>query len=116
MQVVMPQVKRRSNPATLAINVTENVVKVAGRRKFFHLRKEIDLDAHEEQGRFVITYPPLNIDVYGDGRNDAIQAFAEAFEDAWNWLTETSESELTHDAKLLKRRFRDLVLSVDPVP
>jgi hypothetical protein len=111
----MPQVKRRHSPATLAVNVTENVAKVSGREKFFHLRRPIDLDAHEERGRFVISYAPLNIDVYGNGRQEAIAAFAEAFEDAWNWLNESSDGQLSGDAKRLRRSFKDLVQAVDSV-
>ncbi len=98
----------------MAINVTENIREIAGRRSVFHLREPIDLETRRERGRYTVVFEPLEIDVYGDDRDDAIKAFAEAFEDAWFWLTEAPAREYTRDAKVLRRRIEELVESVEP--
>jgi hypothetical protein len=97
------------NPIALAVNVTESVTQIVMRDLTFHLRTPIDLETRREHGRFIVAYPPLNIDVYGDTETEAIEAFAEAFADAWKYLEEGS---LSGDAAELKKRFGRLVAKV----
>jgi high-affinity Fe2+/Pb2+ permease len=99
------------NPATLAENVTENVVQIISRDLTFHLREPIDLETGREHGHFIIAYPPLNIDVYGDDETEAIEAFAEAFGDVWRYL-KLEDRQLTQDAVELKNRFERVVRAV----
>jgi len=99
------------NPATLAENVTENVVQIISRDLTFHLREPIDLETRREDGHFIVAYPRLNIDVYGDDETEAIESFAEAFGDAWRYL-KLEDRQLTQDAVELKREFERAVRTV----
>lgn len=99
----------------MAVNVTENVLEIAGHTKLFRLSHPIDLETRKAGGRVLVTYEPLGIDVYGRDHDEAVAAFAEAFEDAWEWLEEAPSKDLTGDARELKRSFRTLVRSVEPI-
>jgi hypothetical protein len=97
----------------LAANVTENVVQILAGGLTFHLREPIDLETKLDHGRFVVAYAPLNIDVYGPNRTEALEAFAEAFGDAWSYLVKESRN-LSGDAIALKQAIESLVESVTP--
>lgn len=106
-------------PATIAFeaNVTKNVIRIFDRHSLmaFHLSHPIDLSVRGEHGQHIITYQPLDMEVWGSSEMEALWAFAELFGDTWHSVASARDGDLTPDARDRKRRMRELVRSAEPV-
>ncbi len=114
----MPE-ERNGTPATIAleVNATKNIIQIFDRHRHtaFHLSRPIDLSVRHEHGQCIITYPPLDLEVWGDNEMEALWAFAELFSDTWHSVANAPDSGLTGDARELKRQMRELVGRTEPV-
>ena len=106
----------QANPATLAQDVTEQVLKIIDGGRVFHLSAPIDLDVRQEEPHVVIAYQPLGIEECGKTKAEALDAFAYHFGAMWEQIAKADDSGLSGDARALKRKMRSLVGSVSSEP
>jgi len=109
--------KRRrllKNPATVAANVTKEVIVLFHGGRAFHLRHPIDIDVRREGDVWVHEYAPLGISAYGGTETDSLRAFTEEFSSCWHWIAQERDSKLGADALRLKRKLLELVSEVGP--
>jgi hypothetical protein len=106
----------RKNPATLAQDVTEEVLKIIDGKTVFQLAAPIDLTLRREGPRVVVAYEPLGIEECGKTKAEALDAFAYHFGALWEEIAECEDGGLTGDARQLKRKMRTLVEGVSRQP
>ena len=75
------------------------------------LRRPIRVPWIFEDGLWVLEYPSLGIVAYGESQEEASQDFAEDFAFLWTEIAQQPDSNLTQDARVLKRLLLALVLS-----
>ena len=102
-------------PATLAVNVTQDVTAVVYGTQVFRLRFPIRIHAHRDGNLFIHEYEPLGISAYGFTQAESLQAFAEEFSSCWHWIGLEEDRRLGPDARELKRKLLRLVETVQPV-
>jgi len=103
----------RKNPATLAQDVTEGVLKIIDGSTIFHLSKPIDLTVQQAGPYILISYDRLGIQECGRTKVEALDAFAYHFGALWEQVAEADDVTLTGDARQIKRAMWVLVESVD---
>ncbi len=101
-------------PATLAVDVTENVVALIYEDQVFRLRRPIQIHAYRDGDLHIREYKPLGISAYGFTEAEALHAFAEEFSSCWHWIAEEKDGKLGPDAQELKSKLLDLVETVQP--
>ncbi len=102
------------NPATLAENVTTNIIRIFTEDRVFTLRRPIDLKTGHVGPLTTLEYPPLRIIGRGAAKRRALESFADQFGAAWTvYVEELSEREMTADARKLRRALKALVASVE---
>jgi predicted RNase H-like HicB family nuclease len=106
------KVKRVKNPATLAENVTEAVVRIFSRDYVFDLREPINLTVGREGAYYVIEHEPLGLMAHGKGFEEALRAFASVFAFTWEEIAMADDRKLDLNARKLKRAMLKLVQSV----
>lgn len=112
----VPLAKRRPrNPSTLAANVPTGVVQLVGTHRRFFLSEPIDLNVHQEAGRWVIEYSPLQIFVAEPSRDAAYAGFVDMFDLLWEQYAEAPDRELTKGARALKHALLHTVEEVEPL-
>ncbi|MBZ5624108.1 MAG: hypothetical protein LAQ69_36225 [Acidobacteriia bacterium] len=104
---------RPKNPITLAADATENVVQIRYGAELFRLREPIDLQVRSGRGRYVVAYPPLEIEGYGDDDREALDSFADQFGSTWHSIALEDDARLTRDARVIKKRMLKLVARVE---
>jgi len=98
-----------------AVEIPESVfmsVIERGRRRFI-LKKSLRVRVGVERGVWVYEYSPLGILAYGSTQEDARDAFTTEFASAWEQVGKEDDSNLTRDAKSLKKRLLSLVDRVE---
>jgi addiction module RelB/DinJ family antitoxin len=93
-------------PESVFISVVER-----GKRRFI-LKKSLRVRVDVEGGVWVYEYSPLGILAYGSTQEKARDAFSIEFASAWEQVGKEEDSNLTRDARSLKKR---LLLLVDRV-
>jgi hypothetical protein len=106
----------RENPATMAQDVTTEVLKIIDGRTVFRLTTAIDLAVRREGPHVVVAYEPLGIEECGKTKAEALDAFAYHFGALWEQFVECEDGALTGDARQLKRKMRSLVAGVSRQP
>jgi hypothetical protein len=106
----------RKNPATLAQDVTEEVLKIIDGKTVFQLATPIDLALRREGPHVVVAYEPLGIEECGKTKAEALDAFAYHFGALWEEIAQCDDGGLTGEARQLKRKMRTLVESVSRQP
>jgi len=98
-----------------AVEIPESVfmsVIERGRRRFL-LKKSLRVRVGVEGGVWVYEYSPLGILAYGSTQEEARDAFTTEFASAWEQVGKEDDSNLTRDAKSLKKRLLSLVDRVE---
>lgn len=73
------------------------------------LKKRIEVDVVHEDGLFFFSYPDLNIEVWGETRKDAEEAFNFAFFSLYTSIALEEDSLLTPNAQIVKKFMLDLI-------
>ena len=83
--------------------------------RFFRLRRAIHVKEYEEEGVWVLECRPLRIHAFGESRKESWRAFIEFFECDWDSIVQQRDARLSLDAQELKRKYQDVVESVEPI-
>jgi addiction module RelB/DinJ family antitoxin len=94
-------------PELVFISVIER-----GKRRFI-LKKSLRVRVGVEGGVWVYEYSPLGILAYGSTQEEARDAFTTEFASAWEQVGTEDDSNLTRDARSLKKRLLSLVDRVE---
>ena len=86
-----------------------------GANRFFRLRQPLEVSESRTDGVWVEHCALLGIHAFGDTREEAWQAFIELFEADWDLLAHEKDAKLSSGAQQLKRRYLEVVDSVEPV-
>jgi hypothetical protein len=110
INLFLNQVRMRKG-LPFAVEIPESVVMSVierGRRRFI-LKKSLRVRVGVEGGVWVYEYSPLGILAHGSTQEEARDAFQVEFASAWNQVGKEDDSNLTRDAKSLKKRLLSLV-------
>jgi hypothetical protein len=105
---------RVKHPATVAENVTAAVDQIIWREFRFRLKKPIDLSVRRDGVYWLIGYEAIGVEGYGRSEQAALESFADQFYGAWKWIAQPDGSQLTGEARKLKRKLMSMVASVQP--
>ena len=94
-------------PESVFISVIER-----GKRRFI-LKKSLRVRVGVEGGVWVYEFSPLGILAYGSTQEEARDAFQVEFASAWDQVGKEDDSNLTRDARSLKKRLLSLVDRVE---
>jgi DNA-damage-inducible protein J len=94
-------------PESVFISVIER-----GKRRFI-LKKSLRVRVGVEGGVWVYEYSPLGILAYGSTQEEARDAFTTEFASVWEQVGKEDDSNLTRDAKSLKKRLLSRVDRVE---
>ena len=94
-------------PESVFISVVER-----GKRRFI-LKKSLRVRVDVEGGVWVYEYSPLGILAYGSTQEKARDAFSIEFASSWEQVGKEEDSNLTRDARSLKKRLLSLVDRVE---
>ena len=94
-------------PESVFISVIER-----GKRRFI-LKKSLRVRVGVEGGVWVYEYSPLEILAYGSTQEEARDAFTTEFASVWEQVGKEDDSNLTRDAKSLKKRLLSRVDRVE---
>ena len=83
--------------------------------RFFRLRKPIRVHEYEDDGVWIHECKPLGIFAFAEDRLESWQTFVEFFECNWDSVAQERDSKLTLDAQELKRKYLEIVESVDRI-
>lgn len=86
--------------------------KISYSNRTFHLRHPIACVIQKENDLYVTQDDMFNIIAYGISREDAIQSYSSEFSLLWDFIAQDFDSNLTHDAQLLKIKLLDIVKEV----
>jgi DNA-damage-inducible protein J len=114
INLFLNQVRMRKG-LPFAVEIPESVfmsVIERGRRRFL-LKKSLRVRVGVEGGVWVYEYSPLEILAYGSTQEEARDAFTTEFASAWEQVGKEDDSNLTRDAKSLKKRLLSLVDRVE---
>mgnify|MGYP001499073424 FL=1 len=114
INLFLNQVRMRKG-LPFAVEIPESVfmsVIERGRRRFL-LKKSLRVRLGVEGGVWVYEYSPLEILAYGSTQEEARDAFTTEFASAWEQVGKEDDSNLTRDAKSLKKRLLSLVDRVE---
>jgi len=114
INLFLNQVRMRKG-LPFAVEIPESVfmsVIERGRRRFL-LKKSLRVRVGVEGGVWVYEYSPLGILAYGSTQEEARDAFTTEFASAWEQVGKEDDSNLTRDAKSLKKRLLSLVDRVE---
>jgi DNA-damage-inducible protein J len=114
INLFLNQVRMRKG-LPFAVEIPESVfmsVIERGRRRFL-LKKSLRVRVGVEGGVWVYEYSPLEILAYGSTQEEARDAFTTEFASAWEQVGKEDDSNLTRDAKSLKKRLLSLVGRVE---
>jgi hypothetical protein len=75
-----------------------------------HLKKEIICLFEKEDSQYILTFEPLKIMVWGDSREEAIEAFCFSFIDLYTNFLDEDDENLTEDGKEFKSTMERLIL------
>jgi hypothetical protein len=84
-----------------------------GGSRFFRLRKSLEVSESRADGVWIERCHLLGIHAFGETREEAWQAFIELFEADWDLLAQEKDAKLSSGAQQLKRRYLELVESVE---
>jgi len=105
---------RAKHPATVAENVTAAVDQIIWKDHRFRLRKPIDLSVRRDGAYWLVGYEALGVEGYGRSEQAALESFADQFYGVWKWIAQPTDSQLTGEARKLKRKLIGMVESVQP--
>ena len=114
INLFLNQVRMRKG-LPFAVEIPESVfmsVIERGRRRFL-LKKSLRVRVGVEGGVWVYEYSPLEILAYGSTQEEARDAFTTEFASVWEQVGKEDDSNLTRDAKSLKKRLLSLVDRVE---
>ena len=98
-------------PVEIPESVIMSVIE-CGRQRFF-LKKSVRVRLGVEGTVLVYEYPPLGILAYGLNQAEALDAFRTDFASAWDQVAKENDSNLTRDARILKKRLVLLVAGIE---
>lgn len=113
--LVQPSALRRKALAGQTRTGRRAISGVLTERRFFRFRKTIGVDERVEDGVWVHECKPLRIYVFGETPRESWQTFIEFFECNWDSIAQQKDSRLSLDAQALKRKYLEIVESVEPV-
>ena len=105
----------RKNPATLAENVTSQVLVIQHGDNRFRLRRPIEIEVSRKEGMYWHELPELGIVAAEKDELESLAAFALEFSACWFSIAEEDDARLSKDARQLKKKLLNLVASVEPV-
>jgi DNA-damage-inducible protein J len=114
INLFLNQVRMRKG-LPFAVEIPESVfmsVIERGKRRFI-LKKSLRIRVGVEGGAWVYEYSPLRILAYGSTQEEARDAFTTEFASAWEQVGKEDDSNLTRDARSLKKRLLSLVDRVE---
>lgn len=114
INLFLNQVRMRKG-LPFAVEIPESVfmsVIERGKRRFI-LKKSLRVRVGVEGGVWVYEYSPLGILAYGSIQEEARDAFTTEFASAWEQVGKEDDSNLTRDARSLKKRLLSLVDRVE---
>ena len=114
INLFLNQVRMRKG-LPFAVEIPESVfmsVIERGRRRFI-LKKSLRVRVGVEGSVWIYEYAPLGILAYGSTQEEARDAFTTEFASAWEQVGTEDDSNLTRDARSLKKRLLSLVDRVE---
>lgn len=103
----------RQNPATLAENVTSQVLVIQHGKHRFRLRKPIEIEVSRKEGMYWHELPDFGILAAEKDEMESLAAFALEFSSCWFNIALEDDSALTRDARQLKKKLLNLVETVE---
>ncbi len=101
------------NPATLAENVTSQVLVIQHGKHRFRLRKPIEIEVSRKKGMYWHELQDLGILAAEKDEMESLAAFALEFSSCWFNIALEDDSALTRDARQLKKKLLNLVETVE---
>lgn len=86
-----------------------------GANRFFRFRRPIEVTEWTTNGAWIERCEMLGIHAFGEGRDEAWDAFIELFEADWDLVAQEQDTRLTKDAQRLKQTYLELVDTVERV-
>ena len=83
--------------------------------RVFRLRRAIEIKVGFHEGLWVHEFEPLCLLAYAPTRSESLDALRQNFVAAWDEIAQEDDTNLTDDARDLKRRLLDVVERVDPL-
>ena len=114
INLFLNQVRMRKG-LPFAVEIPESIfmsVIERGKRRFL-LKKSLRVRVGVEGSVWVYEYSPLGILAYGSTQEEARDAFTTEFASAWEQVGKEDDSNLTRDARSLKKRLLSLVDRVE---
>ncbi len=86
----------------------ESIKQIHSADRRFWFRNAIQVEAHQEQGHWILECRPLYLVGYGKTKEESRRSFVEAFECQWDSIAQERDSKLTAEALDLKRTLLEL--------
>jgi hypothetical protein len=103
----------RVNAATMAENVTRQVLVIQHGEHRFRLRRPIDIEVSRREGMYWHELTDLGIVAAEKDKMESLAAFALEFSSCWFTIASEDDSALTKDARQLKKKLLSLVETVE---